>query len=65
MPAAPAFALDAFGRARRERYVNEHGQTRQRMRRLPQAELGALIWGHHRGYIDKTTFERNREPDRR
>lgn len=28
----------AFGKTRRERFVDEHGQTRQRMRRLPQAE---------------------------
>jgi DNA invertase Pin-like site-specific DNA recombinase len=51
----------AFGKTRRERYVDLHGQTRQRMRRLPQAEWGVLIWEHHPGYIDKATFERNRE----
>jgi DNA invertase Pin-like site-specific DNA recombinase len=51
----------AFGKTRRERYVDEHGQTRQRMRRLPQAEWDVLIWEHHRGYIDKATFDRNRE----
>ena len=51
----------AFGKTRRERYVDEHGATRQRMRRLPQAEWGVLIWEHHPGFIDKATFERNRE----
>jgi DNA invertase Pin-like site-specific DNA recombinase/uncharacterized protein YndB with AHSA1/START domain len=51
----------AFGKTRRERYVDEHGQTRQRMRRLPQAEWQVLIWDHHPGYIDKATFEKNRE----
>jgi len=51
----------AFGKTRRERYVDEHGNTRQRMRRLPQAEWGVLIWDHHPGYIDKAAFERNRE----
>ena len=51
----------AFGKTRRERYVDEHGNTRQRMRRLPQAEWGVLIWDHHAGYIDKATFERNRD----
>ncbi|MGH2872243.1 MAG: recombinase family protein, partial [Solirubrobacteraceae bacterium] len=51
----------AFGKTRRERYLDEHGNTRQRMRRLPQAEWGVLIWEHHPGYIDKATFERNRE----
>ena len=51
----------AFGKTRRERYVDEHGNTRQRMRRLPQAEWAVLIWDHHPGYIDKATFEANRE----
>ncbi|HET7379869.1 MAG TPA: recombinase family protein [Gaiellales bacterium] len=51
----------AFGKTRRERYVDEHGQTRQRLRRLPQAEWGVLIWDHHPGFIDKATFEANRE----
>ena len=51
----------AFGKTRRERYVDQHGQTRQRMRRLPQAEWQVLIWDHHPGFIDKPTFEANRE----
>jgi uncharacterized protein YndB with AHSA1/START domain len=51
----------AFGKTRRERYVDEHGQTRQRMRRLPQAEWAVLIWDHHPGFIDKATFDANRE----
>jgi DNA invertase Pin-like site-specific DNA recombinase/uncharacterized protein YndB with AHSA1/START domain len=51
----------AFGKTRRERYVDEHGQTRQRMRRLPQAEWAVLIWDHHLGFIDKPTFDANRE----
>ena len=51
----------AFGKTRRERYLDEHGNTRQRMRRLPRAEWGVLIWDHHPGYIDQATYERNRE----
>jgi len=50
----------AFGKTRRERYVDEHGQPRQRMRRLPQAEWDVLIWEHHRGYIDRATFDQHR-----
>jgi DNA invertase Pin-like site-specific DNA recombinase len=50
-----------FGKTRRERYVDEHGQPRQRMRRLPQQEWAVLIWDHHPGFIDQPTFERNRE----
>jgi DNA invertase Pin-like site-specific DNA recombinase len=51
----------AFGKTRRERYVDEHGRTRQRLRRLPQEEWGVLIWDHHPGYIDRASYERNRE----
>ncbi len=51
----------AFGRTRRERYVDEHGNTRRRMRRLLQADLGVLIWDHHLGFIDKATFEANHD----
>jgi DNA invertase Pin-like site-specific DNA recombinase len=51
----------AFGKTRRERYVDEHGNTRQRIRRLPQADWGVLIWEHHPGFIDKATFDANRE----
>jgi DNA invertase Pin-like site-specific DNA recombinase len=51
----------AFGKTRRERYVDERGNMRQRLRRLPQAEWGVLIWEHHPGFIDKATYERNRE----
>src|SRR5487761_103725 len=59
---SPVYAgANAFGKTRRERYVDEHGNTRQRMRRLPQAEWGVLIWDHHPGFIDKATFENNRE----
>ncbi|MGZ6640059.1 MAG: recombinase family protein, partial [Solirubrobacteraceae bacterium] len=49
----------AFGKSRRERYVDEHGQPRKRTRQLPQAEWEVLIWDHHPGFIDKATFEHN------
>ena len=49
----------AFGKSRRERYVNERGQPRKRTRKLPQEEWEVLIWEHHPGFIDKATFERN------
>ena len=51
----------AYGKTRRERYVDEHGQPRKRIRRLPQAEWEVLIWEHHPGFIDKATYEANRE----
>jgi DNA invertase Pin-like site-specific DNA recombinase len=49
----------AFGKSRRERYVDERGQPRKRTRKLPQQEWEVLIWDHHPGFIDKATFERN------
>ncbi|MGH2986363.1 MAG: recombinase family protein, partial [Solirubrobacterales bacterium] len=49
----------AFGKTRRERYVDEHGQPRTRIRRLPRQEWEVLIWDHHPGFIDRETFERN------
>jgi hypothetical protein len=49
----------AFGKTRRERYVDEHSRPRKRTRKLPQEEWEVLIWDHHPGYIDKATFERN------
>jgi len=51
----------AFGKTRRERYIDEQGQPRTRLRRLPQADWDVLIWDHHPGYIDKATFDTNRE----
>ena len=48
-----------FGKTRRERYVDEHGQPRKRTRQLPQQDWEVLIWDHHPGFIDKVTFERN------
>jgi len=51
----------AFGKTRRERFIDERGQPRKRMRRLPQADWEVLIWEHHDGFIDKATFEANRK----
>jgi DNA invertase Pin-like site-specific DNA recombinase len=49
----------AYGKSRRERYLDEHGQPRKRVRRLPREEWGVLIWDHHPGFIDREAFERN------
>jgi DNA invertase Pin-like site-specific DNA recombinase len=49
----------AYGKSRREGYLDEHGQPRKRVRRLPREEWGVLIWDHHPGFIDRETFERN------
>jgi DNA invertase Pin-like site-specific DNA recombinase len=49
----------AFGKSRRERYVDEHGRPRKRTRKLPQEDWEVLIWDHHPGFIDKATFDAN------
>jgi DNA invertase Pin-like site-specific DNA recombinase len=51
----------AYGKTRRERYVDEHGQPRKRIRRLPRADWEVLIWDHHDGFIDRQTFDANQE----
>jgi DNA invertase Pin-like site-specific DNA recombinase len=48
-----------YGKTRCERYVDETGQVRKRMRYLPRAEWSVVIRDHHRGFIDWTTFEAN------
>jgi Recombinase len=48
-----------FGRRRTERYVDQDGQPRKRVRHLHQADWEVLIWEHHAGYIDRATFEHN------
>jgi DNA invertase Pin-like site-specific DNA recombinase/uncharacterized protein YndB with AHSA1/START domain len=57
----PAYAgAYAFGKTRRERYVDEHGQPRKRIRRLARADWEVLIWEHH-PVIDRPTFDANQE----
>ncbi|MDP9136375.1 MAG: recombinase family protein, partial [Actinomycetota bacterium] len=51
----------AYGKTRREPYVDEHGQPRSRIRRLPRADWEVLIWEHHPGFTDRQTFEANQE----
>jgi DNA invertase Pin-like site-specific DNA recombinase len=43
----------AFGKTRRERYVDQHGRPRKRTRKLSREEWEVLIWDHHPGFIDK------------
>jgi len=48
-----------YGKTRQERYVDEQGRVRKRVRKLPQSEWSVLIPGHHEGYIDWATYEAN------
>ena len=49
----------AYGKSRRERFVDENGRLKQRMRRLPRAEWSVLIPDHHPGFIEWQTYEAN------
>jgi DNA invertase Pin-like site-specific DNA recombinase len=49
----------AYGKSRRERYVDEHGVVKKRMRHLPIAQWAVLIPDHHPGFIDWATYQAN------
>ncbi len=48
-----------YGKTRTERYLDESGHIRKRVRHLPQNEWAVLIRDHHRGFIDWDTYEAN------
>ncbi len=49
----------AYGKSRSERYVDETGRVRKRVRHLPMDQWAVLIRDHHPGFIDWATFEMN------
>jgi DNA invertase Pin-like site-specific DNA recombinase/predicted DNA-binding transcriptional regulator AlpA len=50
-----------YGKTRCERYVDENGTVKKRMRHLPIEQWGVLIREHHSGFIDWATFEANQK----
>ena len=48
-----------YGKTRYERYVDEHGAVRKRIRHLPMDQWAVLILDHHPGFIDWATFQAN------
>jgi len=48
-----------YGKTRYERYVDEHGTVRKRIRHLPLEQWAVLIQDHHPGFIDWATFQTN------
>lgn len=48
-----------YGKSRAERYVDEHGVVRKRVRHLPMKEWAVLLPEHHPGFINWETFEAN------
>jgi len=58
----PAYAgAYAYGKSRCERYVDETGRVRKRVRHLPRDQWAVLIPNHHPGFIDWATFEMNQK----
>ena len=49
----------AYGKTRCERYVDEQGVDRKRMRHLPIDQWAVLIPDHHPGFIEWATFQTN------
>jgi DNA invertase Pin-like site-specific DNA recombinase/predicted DNA-binding transcriptional regulator AlpA len=48
-----------YGKTRYERYVDEQGAVRKRIRHLPMDQWAVLIPDHHPGFIDWATFQAN------
>jgi len=48
-----------YGKTRQERYIDDTGRVRKRLRHLPRSEWSVVIRNHHRGFIDWETFEAN------
>src|SRR6516162_3659563 len=48
-----------YGKTKFERYVDDQGAVRKRMRHLPVDQWAVLIRDHHPGFIDWATFEAN------
>jgi DNA invertase Pin-like site-specific DNA recombinase len=49
----------AYGKSRCERYVDERGVVKKRMRHLPIEQWAVLIPDHHPGFIDWASFQAN------
>jgi DNA invertase Pin-like site-specific DNA recombinase/uncharacterized protein YndB with AHSA1/START domain len=48
-----------YGKTKYERYVDEHGAVRKRIRHLPMEQWAVLLQDHHPGFIDWATFQAN------
>jgi DNA invertase Pin-like site-specific DNA recombinase/uncharacterized protein YndB with AHSA1/START domain/predicted DNA-binding transcriptional regulator AlpA len=48
-----------YGKTKYERYVDEHGAVRKRIRHLPMEQWAVLLPDHHPGFIDWATFQAN------
>jgi DNA invertase Pin-like site-specific DNA recombinase len=49
-----------YGRVRQERYIDNSGQMRTRIRCVPPSQWHVLLRDHHQGFIDWETYEMNK-----
>jgi len=49
-----------YGKTRHERFIDEQGRVKKRVRQLPRSQWAVLIPEHHEGFIDWNTYEANR-----
>jgi DNA invertase Pin-like site-specific DNA recombinase len=49
-----------YGKTKYERYIDENGAVRKRIRHLPMDQWSVLIQNHHPGFIDWVTFQTNK-----
>src|SRR5712691_6944459 len=55
----PMVSAYTYGKTKYERYVDEHGAVRKRIRHLPMDQWSVLIQDHHPGFIDWATVQAN------
>ncbi|RPI71819.1 MAG: recombinase family protein [Geobacteraceae bacterium] len=48
-----------YGKTRQERFVDQSGRLKKRVRRVPRSQWQVLIQNHHKGFIDWNTYEMN------
>jgi hypothetical protein len=50
-----------YGKTRQERFVDQNGRLRKRIRRLPRSQWSVLITDHHKGFINWDTYQMNQQ----
>ena len=48
-----------YGKTHQERFVDQSGRLRKRIRRLPRSQWAVLLHDHHKGFIDWDTYTMN------
>jgi len=48
-----------YGKTHQERFVDQSGHLRKRIRRLPRSQWAVLLHDHHKGFIDWDTYTMN------